>query len=35
LANNRVYKIVCYQFWVGLVNKNTNDLSWFRPLSAR
>jgi hypothetical protein len=34
LAINRVYKITRFQFRVGLTNKNTEDLSWFRPLGG-
>jgi hypothetical protein len=32
---NRVYKITHFQFQVGLMNKNIEDLSWFRPLLRR
>jgi hypothetical protein len=31
LAINSVYKITHFQSRVGLVNKNTKDLSWFKP----
>jgi hypothetical protein len=34
-GNNMVYKITCFQFQFGLVNKNTNNLFWFRPLFMR
>jgi hypothetical protein len=32
LANNRVYKIVRFQFRGGLANEEHTDLSWFRTL---
>jgi hypothetical protein len=34
-AINMVYKITCFKSRVGLANKNTKDLTWFRSLLAR
>jgi hypothetical protein len=31
-ANNRVYKIACFQFWGGIANEKHTNLSWFRLL---
>jgi hypothetical protein len=35
LTINMVYKITHFPSRVGLVNKNTDDLSWFKPLLVR